>query len=92
MGYRLNPCVQYLLSDKSPIQRSTPLDSNDWKQRPQWQPRPGEGFVGAANGKIRNQAPLQFQKEPGVPSLKYMNPTRVVVYKSTKSEINCLTS
>jgi hypothetical protein len=87
LGHRLNPCAQYLLSDRSPVPRSTPFDASDMKQRPQWQPQPGEGFVGAANGKMRNQALLQFQKDPGGPSLKFMNPTRVVVYECTEAEI-----
>ena len=70
--------------------RSTPFDASDMKQRPQWQPQLGEGFAGAANGKMRNQALLQFQKDPGGPSLKYMNPTRVVVYECTEAEIGAL--
>lgn len=85
---RLNPCAQYLLSAKSPVLQSIPLVRGDATQRPPWQPQPGEGLVGAANGKDPDQALLQFQKEPGGSSLRYLNPTRIYHYRCSVSELN----
>lgn len=68
--------------------RSTVFDADDSTLRPLWQPQPGEGLVGAANGKSPSEALLQFQKEPGGPSLRYMNPTRIYRYKCSAAELN----
>lgn len=67
--------------------RSIVFDADDSRQRPPWQPRKGEGFVGAANGKSPREALLQFQKEPGGPSLRYMNPTRIYRYECSAIEL-----
>lgn len=88
IGNALNPCAQYLVGEGSPIVRSSLLAPGDSSESPPWQPQPGEWLVGAANGKAADEALLQFQKEPGGPSLRYINPTRIYRYKCSAKEIS----
>lgn len=86
-GYQKNPCAQYLLSAKSPVKKSGLFVAGAATERPPWQPRLGESFVGAANGKEPNKALLQFQKEPGGASLRYFNSTRIYEYQCSDNEL-----
>lgn len=88
IGHTLNPCAQYLVSEESPIVRSSLLEPADSSESPAWQPQPGEWLLGAANGKAADEALLQFQKEPGGPSLRYINPTRIYRYKCSSKEMS----
>ena len=87
VGNQKNPCAQYLLSNKSPVMRSALFIAGATTERPPWQPQPGEAFVGAANGKEPNKALLQFQKEPGGSSLRYINNTRIYEYQCSDKQL-----